>query len=58
MKGVPVPMIEQQLVVLVNVSRGYSSVAPTCVDAYYRYACSFAFPKCGENDGNKNKEKQ
>lgn len=42
-------MIEQQLQPLVSMSRLIGHVAPTCVDAYYRYACSFAYPKCGDN---------
>lgn len=48
-------MIEKQLEPLVNMSRLLGKVAPTCVDAYYRYSCSLAYPKCGENGaGNKN----
>jgi hypothetical protein len=46
-------MIEQQLAPLVNVSRLLGKVAPSCVDAYYRYSCSFAYPKCGDNGSGK-----
>ncbi|KAK4515349.1 uncharacterized protein ATC70_010293 [Mucor velutinosus] len=48
-KGAPVAMIEQQLGQLVNMSKLLGHVAPSCVDAYYRYSCSLAYPKCGEN---------
>ncbi|KAG2237924.1 hypothetical protein INT48_002229 [Thamnidium elegans] len=48
-KGAPIAMIEKQLGPLVNMSRLLGKVAPTCVDAYYRYSCSLAYPKCGEN---------
>ena len=48
-KGAPVAMIEQQLGALVNMSKLLGNVAPSCVDAYYRYSCSLAYPKCGEN---------
>lgn len=46
-------MIEKQLGPLVNMSRLLGKVAPTCVDAYYRYSCSLAYPKCGENGAGK-----
>jgi hypothetical protein len=52
-KGAPVAMIEQQLAPLANMSRLLGHVAPTCVDAYYRYSCSLAYPKCGENGSGK-----
>ncbi|EIE90347.1 hypothetical protein RO3G_15058 [Rhizopus delemar RA 99-880] len=52
--GTSIPLLEQQLTHLVNISHGFNQIAPTCVDAYYRYACSFTYPKC-DNNGRSHK---
>ncbi|ORE03657.1 hypothetical protein BCV72DRAFT_295993 [Rhizopus microsporus var. microsporus] len=49
-KGLPIPLIEQQIALLKNISEGFKDIAPTCVDAYYRYSCSFAYPRCDNNE--------
>jgi hypothetical protein len=41
-------MIEQKLMSLTNLTAFMGKIAPSCVDAYYRYACSFAYPKCND----------
>ncbi|KAI8884554.1 hypothetical protein K501DRAFT_294022 [Backusella circina FSU 941] len=47
-KGAPVAMIEKNLMSLTNLTAFMGKIAPSCVDAYYRYACSFAYPKCND----------
>lgn len=42
-------MIEQQLSNLQTLNATLGEIDPTCVDNYFRYACSFYYPKCGES---------
>lgn len=48
--GISISIIEKQLQGLTNITRVLEKIAPTCVDAYYRYACSFAYPRCSNNE--------
>ncbi|KAI9278085.1 hypothetical protein BY458DRAFT_554092 [Sporodiniella umbellata] len=48
--GTSISVIEQQLGYLTNLSSAFGKVAPSCVDAYFRYSCSFAYPKCDNNE--------
>ncbi|KAI8368143.1 uncharacterized protein BYT42DRAFT_585453 [Radiomyces spectabilis] len=44
--NVGVPMIENQLHVLTNISTLLGKIDEACVDAYYRYECSASYPRC------------
>lgn len=55
-KGMPITTTEQHLAPIVNISRSLNHVAPACIDAYYRYSCSLAYPKCGDKESGTYKE--
>ncbi|KAI8141649.1 hypothetical protein BJV82DRAFT_486239, partial [Fennellomyces sp. T-0311] len=41
-----ISMIEQQLTPIKQLKEQLGAIDPTCVDYYFRYACSFYLPKC------------
>ncbi|KAI9261650.1 hypothetical protein BDA99DRAFT_512016 [Phascolomyces articulosus] len=48
---ITIDAIEQTLASLPELNHTLGPVDPYCTDTYFRYACSSAFPKCGENKG-------
>lgn len=44
--------MEAQLKPLVQLSSLIGAVSPDCFDAYARYSCSLAYPKCVTNGNN------
>ena len=42
-----IDMIEKQLAPIQQLKEQLGAIDPTCVDQYFRYACSFYLPKCG-----------
>jgi hypothetical protein len=50
-----VPQIEQQLKVLYKFRALLGQVSPVCLDAYSRYSCSKAYPKCVTGDSTNSK---
>lgn len=51
--GMDINMIEQQLGNLQTLNATLGQIDPTCVDNYFRYACSFYYPKCGVSTAEK-----
>ncbi|KAI9025807.1 hypothetical protein CLU79DRAFT_743176 [Phycomyces nitens] len=44
--------IERQINILPNVTTAYGQIVPGCTDAYNRYRCSLAYPKCETDSSN------
>ncbi|KAL0089470.1 hypothetical protein F4703DRAFT_1791763 [Phycomyces blakesleeanus] len=44
--------IEHQLAILPNFTLWYSKIVPGCTDAFNRYHCSLAYPKCETDSSN------
>ena len=47
--GMDINMVEQQISNLQTLNATLGEIDPTCVDNYFRYACSFYYPRCGES---------
>lgn len=46
--------VEAQLNPLVQLGTSMGAISPDCLDAYARYSCSLAYPKCVTNGSCKN----
>ncbi|CAO3641592.1 unnamed protein product [Cunninghamella blakesleeana] len=48
----PINAIEQALQPLSKLQQEYGAIAPGCIDTFFRFQCSLAYPKCVSTSGN------